>query len=175
MEHCANGSGRAFTGLVIILLVACQSRVGVAVKQGEEVMSRLDVCIPMGIDVLQASYQDILPGMESNVRKQRFYVVKTNVNLKEGAQTISEWELWTDSVRIPLTWLADEGTSGALKGSRVFYGPVRSGVPILEEDVWRDHGQHLNGNSWLVGRHSSGNCAARILPDWTVLPIIASP
>jgi len=119
------------------------------------------------------STQDILPGVESNLRAQRLYfIVSTEANHKRLPE--SNWLLMTDSVQIPMRMIVDSEGGIQWSASRNYYGEVRPGVPVLEKEGLALSGLHLKDEAWLIGNHENG-CLAVPLPPVQNLQTIAAP
>jgi len=116
--------------------------------------------------------QDVLPGMESNLRKQRIYVVVGSEATGIDAQ--GEWLLAVDSVLIPMRLRTEENGAWQWSGSRNFYQSVREGVMSLEEEVPPFSGLELSDGSFIIRRDENG-CAAVHLPMVRQLGVIAMP
>jgi hypothetical protein len=119
------------------------------------------------------STQDVLPGVESNLRATRLYVVRSS-EANDNRLPESNWLLMTDSVQIPMGMRLNAEGEVQWSGSRNFYGEVRPGVPVLENEGPEPSGLNLQGESWLIGTHESG-CLAVPLPAVQILETIAAP
>lgn len=105
--------------------------------------------------------QDVLPGMESNLRKQRIYFVEGSAEAEFSDQ--DEWLLAVDSVLIPLRARAEESGAWQWSGSRNFYQEVREGVMSMEEETPGLSFLELEVEAFLIQR-SQGQCQALTLP-----------
>jgi len=116
--------------------------------------------------------QDVLPGRESNLRKQRVYIVHGLP--AKGFNARSEWMLAVDSVLIPLRVCAEENGTWQWSGSRNFYQEVREGVMSLEEEHPAHSGSYFPEAAFMIQCDESG-CAAVELPLVRHLEAIAMP
>ena len=116
--------------------------------------------------------QDVLPGRESNLRKQRVYVVHGLPAKSFNAR--SEWMLAVDSVLIPLRVRADENGTWQWSGTRNFYQAVREGVMSLAEEHPARSGSYFPEAAFMIQSDESG-CAAVELPLVRNLEAIAMP
>ena len=116
--------------------------------------------------------QDVLPGMESNLRKQRIYVVVGSEAMGFDAQ--SEWLLAVDSVLIPMRLRTEDNGAWQWSGSRNFYQSVREGVMSLDEEHPSASGLDLSNGCFMIQRGESG-CRAVRLPMVRDLGVIAMP
>ena len=116
--------------------------------------------------------QDVLPGRESNLRKQRVYVVLGPP--ARGFNARSKWMLAVDSVLIPLRVRAEENAAWQWSGSRNFYQAVREGVMSLEEERPARSGSCLPEAAFMIQSDESG-CTAVELPLVRNLEAIAMP
>ncbi len=116
--------------------------------------------------------QDVLPGRESNLRKQRVYVVLGPP--AKGFNARSEWMLAVDSILIPLRVRAEENGAWQWSGSRNFYQAVREGVMFLEEERPARSGSYLSEAAFMIQSDESG-CTAVELPLVRNLEAIAMP
>lgn len=116
--------------------------------------------------------QDVLPGRESNLRKQRVYFVLGPP--ARGFNARSEWMLAVDSVLIPLRVRAEENGAWQWSGSRNFYQAVREGVMSLEEERPARSGSYLPEAAFMIQSGESG-CTAVELPLVRNLEAIAMP
>ena len=116
--------------------------------------------------------QDVLPGMESNLRKQRVYFVVGSAD--EEFNDRSEWLLAVDSVLIPLRVRNDESGAWQWSGSRNFYQEVREGVMFLEEEHPEFSFLELEGDAFLIQR-STSQCRAMRLPGVRHIGTVAMP
>ena len=122
---------------------------------------------------LAFSTQEVLPGVESNLRAQRLYFVRgLEANHKRLPE--SNWFLLTDSVQIPMRIRKNAEGETQWSGSRNFYGKVRPGVPVLENESPELSGLNLEGEAWLIGKHATG-CLSVSLPAVQTLETIAAP
>ena len=116
--------------------------------------------------------QDVLPGRESNLRKQRVYVVHGLT--AKSFNSRSEWMLAVDSVLIPLRVRAGENGAWQWSGTRNFYQAVREGVMSLEEEHPARSGTYLPEAAFMIQSDESG-CTAVELPLVRNLEVIAMP
>lgn len=116
--------------------------------------------------------QDVLPGMESNLRKQRVYFVVGSAEAEFNDQ--NEWLLAVDSVLIPLRMRAEESGTWQWSGSRNFYQEVREGVMSMEEETPELSFLELEGDAFLIQR-STGQCRAMTLPGVRHVGTVAMP
>ena len=116
--------------------------------------------------------QDVLPGMESNLRKQRVYFVVGDAVGEFNDQ--NDWLLAVDSVLIPLRVRTEESGAWQWSGSRNFYQEVREGVMSMEEECPARSGLNLPETAFIIQRHESG-CTAVELPLVRALEAIAMP
>ena len=105
--------------------------------------------------------QDVLPGMESNLRKQRVYFVVGSAEAEFN--TRNEWLLAVDSALIPLRVRTEESGAWQWSGSRNFYQEVREGVMSMEEETPELSLLELEDEAFLIQR-GAGQCRAMILP-----------
>ena len=116
--------------------------------------------------------QDVLPGMESNLRKQRVYFVVGSAEAEFNDQ--DEWLLAVDSVLIPLRVRTEESGAWQWSGSRNFYQEVREGVMSMEEETPELSFLELEGDAFLIQR-SEGQCRAMGLPGVRHVGTVAMP
>lgn len=116
--------------------------------------------------------QDVLPGRESNLRKQRVYVALGPP--ARGFNARSEWMLAADSVLIPLRVRAEQNGAWQWSGTRNFYQTVREGVMSLEEERPARSGSYLPETYFMIQSDESG-CTAVELPLVRNLEAIAMP
>jgi hypothetical protein len=116
--------------------------------------------------------QDVLPGMESNLRKQRIYFVVGAAEAEFNDR--HEWLLAVDSVLIPLRARAEESGAWQWSGSRNFYQAVREGVMSMEEEIPRPSFLALEDEAFLIQR-SLGQCQALTLPSVRHVGTVAMP
>ena len=116
--------------------------------------------------------QDILPGVESNLRKQRVYFVIGSTEAEFNDQ--DEWLLAVDSVLIPLRVRTEESGACQWSGSRNFYQEVREGVMSMEEETPELSFLELEGNAFLIQR-STSQCRAMRLPGVRHVGTVAMP
>ena len=116
--------------------------------------------------------QDVLPGMESNLRKQRVYFVMGSADAEFNDQ--HEWLLAVDSVLIPLRVRTEESGTGQWSGSRNFYQKVREGVMSMEEMHPELSALTLEDQAYLIQR-DSGQCRAMGLPSVRHVGTVAMP
>ena len=116
--------------------------------------------------------QDVLPGRETNLRKQSMYVVH-GLPVK-SFNVRSEWILAVDSVLIPLRVRAEENGAWQWSGTRNFYQVVREGVISLEEEHPARSGSYLPEAAFMIQCDESG-CTAVELPLARSLEAFAMP
>ena len=116
--------------------------------------------------------QDVLPGMESNLRKQRVYFVVGSAEAEFNNQ--NEWLLAVDSVLIPLRVRTEESGAWQWSGSRNFYQEVREGVMSMEEEYPELSSLTLEDQAFLIQR-GSDQCEALTLPDVRDVGTVAMP
>ena len=151
------------TSLAGMVLESCQSGIPFAAWKD---------CQSPAMEVVECSIQDVLPGIESNLRSQRTYRVEAEMKSRHAKGL--DWFLAVDSVLVPMRMqVLDEETVRWL-GSRSFYTDVRLGVRVLEQTVLEAHGQALQGEAWLMGKSDDG-CTIAALPEWHINPVIAAP
>jgi hypothetical protein len=117
--------------------------------------------------------QDILPGMESNLRKQRIYIVVGDAE-SAGDDAAGKWSLAVDSVLIPLRLRAEEDGSWQWSGGRNFYQSVREGVMTTDEMHPDGSGLDLMDAAYLI-HLKEGQCTARPLPTVRHIGTVAMP
>ena len=116
--------------------------------------------------------QDVLPGMESNLRKQRIYLAVGSAEAEFDDQ--NEWLLAVDSVLIPLRVRTEESGAWQWSGSRNFYQEVREGVMSTEEETPELSFLELEGEAFLIQR-STSQCRAMALPVVRHVGTVAMP
>jgi len=116
--------------------------------------------------------QDVLPGMESNLRKQRVYFVVGSAEAEFNDQ--NEWLLAVDSVLIPLRVRTEESGAWQWSGSRNFYQEVREGVMSMEEEYPELSSLTLEEQAFLIQR-GPGQCEALTLPVVRHVGTVAMP
>ena len=116
--------------------------------------------------------QDVLPGMESNLRKQRVYFVVGSTEAEFNDQ--DEWLLAVDSVLIPLRVRTEESGAWQWSGSRNFYQEVREGVMSMEEEYPELSSLTLEDQAFLIQR-GPGQCEALTLPVVRHVGTVAMP
>ncbi|MDE0870930.1 MAG: hypothetical protein OSA37_03325 [Flavobacteriales bacterium] len=151
------------TSLAGMVLESCQSGIPIAAWKD---------CKSPAMEVVECSIQDVLPGMESNLRRQRTYRVEAEMKSRHAIGL--DWFLAVDSVLVPMRMQVLDKVTVRWVGSRSFYTNVRPGVPMLEQTLLEAHGQTLQGEAWLMGKSEDG-CAIAVLPEWHVMPLIAAP
>jgi hypothetical protein len=117
--------------------------------------------------------QDILPGMESNLRKQRIYIVLGDAE-SAGGYASGKWSLAVDSVLIPLRLREEEDGSWQWSGGRNFYQSVREGVMTTDEMHPDGSGLDLMDAAYLIHRKED-QCTARPLPTVRHIGTVAMP
>ena len=151
------------TSLAGMVLESCQSGIPIAAWKD---------CKSLAMEGVECSIQDVLPGMESNLRRQRTYRVEAEMKSRHAKGL--DWFLAIDSVLVPMRMRVMDEETVRWVGSRSFYTDVRLGVPMLEQTLLEAHGQALEGEAWLMGKSENG-CAIAALPEWHVMPVIAAP
>ena len=116
--------------------------------------------------------QDILPGMESNLRKQRIYFVVGSAS--SGMAEEGQWTLAVDSVLVPMRLRTDELGAWQWSGGRNFYQPVREGVMITEEVELDASGLDPKESTYLIQRWQD-KCIALVLPEVRHIGTVAMP
>ena len=102
--------------------------------------------------------QDVLPGRESNLRKQRVYVMPS-----AKSSTPAVVDARSGSVLIPLRVRAEENGAWQWSGTRNFYQAVREGVMSMNEEHPARSGSHFPEAAFMIQSDESG-CAAVELP-----------
>lgn len=118
------------------------------------------------------TYQDVLPGVESNLRKQRLY--RLEAERLVDMNRYDSWFLAADSVLIPLGLNSNSEGEISWAGRRNFYESTRQGVPQLEVEVLDLSGYNYKNEYWLVGIGKQ-ECKAFRLPEIEQLPLIVAP
>ena len=161
-----------------LILVAC-----VHPKQMVDALDHpgLPDCQFISMESISVTQQDALPGVHSNVRKQRTYRMEVKVLGKETDQwagileQMSNWELWVDSVAVPVRFRPMKKEQHMLfSGMRFFYEQSHSGVMSLPVETYALHGAALNGRSRLVG-YNALQCYAIELDTISSRPMIVYP
>lgn len=116
--------------------------------------------------------QDVLPGRESNLRKQRIYFVVGSAEAEFNDQ--SEWLLAVDSVLIPLRVRTEESRAMQWSGSRNFYQKVREGVMSMDEMHPELSALTLEEEAYLIQREAN-QCRAMALPAVRHVGSVAMP
>ena len=116
--------------------------------------------------------QDVLPGRESNLRKQRLYFVVGPAEADFNDQ--SEWLLAMDSVLIPMRAQFEESGAWRWSGSRNFYQSVREGVISMDEVLPETSALVLSEAAYLIQRDAS-KCTAMALPGVRYVGTVAMP
>ena len=131
------------------------------------------LCRPARWTVASATVSDVLPGVESNLRRVRTYRIAADLaDFPLHPDSIREWTLLVDSVVLPLSYRR-EGVQGAWVATRMFYGVPAAG-PMLEEERYALHGRELNGMAEVTA-NTGGGCFRLALPPFEVLPVVAAP
>ena len=131
------------------------------------------ICRPARWTVGSATVSDVLPGVESNLRRVRTYRIAADLaDFPLHPDSIREWTLLVDSVVLPLSYRR-EGVQGAWVATRMFYGVPAAG-PMLEEERYALHGRELNGSAEVTA-NAGGGCFRLALPPFEVLPVVAAP
>ena len=172
-------SVRLFLGFFAVMwLTSCGTS-----KQVPEMNStqQLTDCTRVPFHSISATQQDALPGVESNLRKQRTYRLEMGIPAEEGdgwlnvLESINQWELWVDSVAVPLRFQPMQADmSIAFSGLRMFYTTSSEGSMQLPVENYDRHGTALNGTARLVG-YSGTACYAHALDTLVALPLIVAP
>ena len=116
--------------------------------------------------------QDVLPGVESNLRKQRVYFVIGSTEAEFNEQ--SEWLLAVDSVLIPLRVRTEESGAMQWSGSRNFYQKVREGVMSMDEMHPELSALVLEEEAYLI-QQDADQCRAMALPGVRHAGSVAMP
>jgi hypothetical protein len=116
--------------------------------------------------------QDVLPGRESNLRKQRIYFVVGSTEAEFNEQ--SEWLLAVDSVLIPLRVRTEESGAMQWSGSRNFYQKVREGVMSMDEMHPELSALVLEEEAYLI-QQDADQCRAMALPGVRHAGSVAMP
>lgn len=164
--------------IMSILLMACEASKPLAVA---ETATRFSNCQATPFVSVSATQQDVLPGLESNVRKQRTYRLEVEIPAAEGdawlnaMESIDKWELWVDSVVVPVRFRPMRAPK-YLKfgGLRTFYAPAREGSMQLPVEEYARHGTALQGKARLVG-YNATECYSYSLDTLQALPLIIAP
>tara|TARA_B100000768_G_scaffold176738_1_gene189890 strand:- start:233 stop:814 length:582 start_codon:yes stop_codon:yes gene_type:complete len=186
--HChapqANGQIKFILSIALALFLACGMLMGCSGKKSileVPVAPRFHACQEFPFVEFSITQQDALPGIESNVRKQRTYRVEVEIPADDGdgwlnvVESLNEWELWVDSVRVPMRFRPLRADMHAIySGSRIFYGSSRSGSMKLPEEEYMHHGTELNGEARLVG-YNSMVCYTHSIDSIIRLPLIVAP
>ena len=151
---------------LVLLTVAIQGCAATRLTLGEE------TCTVREWQADDFFTQDVLPGMESNLRKQRIYFVLGSAEAEFNDQ--DEWSLAVDSVLIPLRARAEESGAWQWSGSRNFYQTVRGGVMSMEEEIPTPSFLTLEDEAFLIQR-SPGQCQALTLPGVRHMGTVAMP
>lgn len=130
-----------------------------------------------------STQQDVLPGMESNLRKQRLYRLEGTIPAEEGddwleqLMTMDQWELWVDGVVVPMRLIEVSVDMGVrLSGSRYYYHQQGDGRFGLEElqyapAPWKDPAE----SAVLLVARQKGEMWCSLLDSLEVLPLLAAP
>ena len=120
----------------------------------------------LGFELLEFTRQTQFPGVESNLYATEVHRVKLNGNFTEGAQ---RFELWVDSVALPVRLVQDRSGMGMDMGAgrredvrftanRHKYRQGTSGAMVLPEETYRLTGKVLEGGeAWFVFVDRWGN------------------
>ena len=161
-----------------ILFTACEASTPLAVTEAAAPLSNCQVAPFVSISATQ---QDALPGVESNVRKQRTYRLEMEISAAEGdawlnaIESINQWELWVDSVEVPVRFRPMQKKGHLMfSGLRMFYGPSSGGSMALPVETYGLHGVALNGQARLVG-YNALQCYASTIDSLIALPLIVAP
>jgi hypothetical protein len=138
-------------------------------------------CEFISLEAISVTQQDALPGLHSNIRKQRTYRLELKVSGEEADQWVgileqmSNWELWVDSVAVPVRFRPMQKEQHMLfSGMRSFYDLSHSGGMLLPVETYALHKAELNGRSRLVG-YNALQCFAIELDTISSRPIIVYP
>lgn len=142
---------------------------------------RLPNCQFIPVESIAVTQQDALPGIESNLRKQRTYRLELQISEADGdewlnvLEQMNGWELWVDSVAVPVRFRPMQKQGNMLfSGSRMFYGVSSGGSMQLPVEKYAIHGAALQGKARLVG-YNSNQCYASELDTLSALPLIVAP
>ena len=120
----------------------------------------------LGFEILEFTRQTQFPGVESNLYATEVHRVKLNGNFTEGAQ---RFELWVDSVALPVRLVQDRSGMGMDMGAghredvrftanRHKYRQGTLGAMVLPEETYRLTGKVLEGGeAWFVFVDRWGN------------------
>jgi len=167
-----------FTLAAILALVGC-----VESKRLSDVPDphRISECQFIPLKSVSVTQQDVLPGVESNVRKQRTYRLEVKVfeeetdHWMEVLEQMSTWELWVDSVAVPVRFRPMQKKGHMMfSGLRMFYAPSSGGSMSLPVETYALHGVALNGQARLVG-YNAHQCYASALDSLIARPLIVAP
>ena len=152
-----------------LLLLACQSNEPLGSS-----LERLDSPCPERLIELDTLFQRaVLPGIESNLIKQRMYWLEGSL-ANESVDESTDWALAVDSVLIPMRVRTLQEGRMRWSGSRSFYAPVTQGMSALEESVLESHVWDLEGRALLMAR-SESDCWSAFPAAWVVMETIAAP
>lgn len=142
---------------------------------------RVPECQFIQVESVSVTQQDALPGVHSNVRKQRTYRLEVKVSGDQADQWMGildqtgNWDLWVDSVAVPVRFRPMQKERHMMfSGMRIFYDPSHPGGMSLPVETYALHGAALNGSSRLVG-YNELQCYAIELDTISSRPIIVYP
>ena len=175
---------RSLLPLGVVMLVVILAFAGcVQPKQLSDASDsqRILDCQFIPLESVSVTQQDALPGVESNVRKQRTYRLEVKIfegeinHWKDALEQMDTWELWVDSVVIPVRFRPMKKQGHMMfSGLRMFYGPSSGGGMPLPVETYALHGAALNGQARLVG-YNAHQCFASALDSLSSLPLIVAP
>ena len=138
-------------------------------------------CQFIPLESISVTQQDALPGIESNLRKQRTYRLEVKVFEEEidrwmdVLEQMNTWELWVDSVAVPVRFRPMQKKGHMMfSGLRMFYAPSSGGSMSLPVETYALHGVALNGQARLVG-YNAHQCYASALDSLIARPLIVAP
>ena len=161
---------------------------------GAVVVSMLVACTSLGLftprattrgfDVRVFTQQVQFPGVESNLMSTKVYRVTLDATFPEGVQ---KFELWVDSVSIPVRLVQDRSGIGMDMGAgrresvrftanRHTYRPGMAGSMTLPEETYELSGVRIeSGAAWLVHSDRWGNRTQWDLGIPETLPKLYAP
>jgi hypothetical protein len=138
-------------------------------------------CQFIPLESISVTQRDALPGIESNLRKQRTYRLEVKVFEEEidrwmdVLEQMNTWELWVDSVALPVRFRPMQKKGHLMfSGLRMFYGSSSGGSAALPVETYALHGAALNDQARLVG-YNELECYASVLDSLIALPLIVAP
>lgn len=142
---------------------------------------RIPQCQFIPLESVSVTQQDALPGLESNMRKQRTYRLEVKVfegeidHWKDVLGQMNTWELWVDSVAVPVRWRPIQKQGHMMfSGLRMFYRSSSGENMSLPVETYALHGVTLNGQARLVG-YNAHQCYASALDSLSSLSLIVAP